>query len=135
MYLSCSRSPARSWSMSASYGQRLTIHGLDVYPPTPDAGNLQCEWHAGRLMARLADAEPTKDNFTKGRKRLDKSLQQCKDIHTLMWPGQPAPLLPNVSDRHRPAGSVTRLYFIPGFLVTGSVRSHYIIPDSVGDCR
>ena len=95
--------------MSAAYGQRLTLLGLDVYPPNDGAGNVQCEWHAGRLMARLVEAEAIAENFQKGRKRLDKSMQQCKDIHTLMWPGQPVPLLTSVSDRHRQRGGVTRL--------------------------
>ena len=98
--------------MSAAYDQRCTILGLDVYPPAPGFDNVQCEWHAGRLMARLVEAEPTAENFTKGRKRLDRSLQQCKDIHMLMWPGQSVPLLPNVSDRHRAPGTVTRLNIV-----------------------
>ena len=94
--------------MSAAYAQCRKLLGVDVYPPAPDrCSSTQREWHAGRFMARLMELEDTPANHTKGRKRLDKAMQNCKDIHTLMWPGQPVPLLDPVYNRHRAAGAVT----------------------------
>ena len=94
--------------MSAGYTEGRTLLGCDVYPPLREhRGTTQCEWHAGRFMARLVEADPTLTNCTNGRKRLDKAMQNCKDIHTLMWPGQPVPLLDPVYNRHRAAGAVT----------------------------
>ncbi|CAE7226224.1 desi2 [Symbiodinium sp. CCMP2592] len=75
--------------MTTLFKERRTLLGLDVYVPAcPD--QLQAEWHAARLMTRLADVSPTKEELRKGRRRLDKVMNACKDIHRLMWPGAEA---------------------------------------------
>ena len=88
--------------MSSLFQEKRTIHGLDVYIPTAGVAgsDVQGEWHAGRLMARLADEEPTSENLLKGRKRLVKVMKACKDVHMQMWPGAPIPLREALSSSH-----------------------------------
>ena len=95
--------------MSALFKERRRLLGIDVYIPS-DAGpsgggeppGYQAEWHAGRLMAKLADADPdSAEEVQKGRKRLLKCMSACKDLHLLMWPGIPVPLRDALSDSQK----------------------------------
>ena len=45
---------------------------------------MQAEWHAGWLMAPLADMDATADNMRQGCRRLDKVKR--------LWSGSPVPL-------------------------------------------
>ena len=92
------RLPGQS-AMAAEFREQRSLLGLEVFIPA--VAGVQCEWHAGRLMSRLADAdvmEATTDSMQKGRKRLEKHLKSCKDAHMLLWPGNPVTLRPAISN-------------------------------------
>ena len=85
--------------MATDFNEQRTLLGLEVCIPAKPG--IQAEWHAGRLMARLADVEPTKENMRAGRRRLDKVVGSCKDIHMQLWPGSAVPLRPSILGQRR----------------------------------
>ena len=90
-------------AMVSLFKERRSTLGLDVYIPseTAKAAGAQAEWHAGRLMSRLSDGGVTADELKKARRRLDKVMPACMDVHRLLWPGCPVPLRNAICNSHK----------------------------------